>query len=142
MNRYRRAYRKLWLEDLGGFPVPAQKAQGKLAVVDDGLRGIGEIAACAKAGQELIGRLEACIRDVTVPAAVLGEVSQRLTAIDNQIEGLGFQFGPLESLSRMFIFAKENLKGTDPLALASQMNRAYQDLERRCERFASYYRGE
>jgi hypothetical protein len=42
----------------------------------------------------------------------------------------------------MFIFAKENLKGTDPLDLASQMNRAYQDLERRCVRFGSFYLGE
>jgi len=40
----------------------------------------------------------------------------------------------------MFLFAKENLKGTDALELASQMNRAYQDLERRCVKFASYFR--
>lgn len=144
MTRHRRAYRKLWLEDLGGFSIPQPRpaAAGRLAVVDEGLRGLDEIAACAKAGQDLIGRLEVCIRDTSITAAELGDVSQRLTDLDSKIGALGFQYGPLESLSRMFIFAKENLKGTDPLSLASQMNRAYQDLERRCVRFGSYYLGE
>ncbi len=142
MNRYRRAYRKLWLEDLGGFHVPEPKPQGRLPVVDEGLRGLEEIVQCAKAGQELIRRLEVCIKNPSIPPSELGDVSQRLTTVDSEIEGLGFKHGPLESLSRMFIFAKENLKGTDPLDLASQMNRAYQDLERRCVRFGSFYLGE
>ncbi len=142
LDRYRRAYRQLWLEDLGGLEVASSElpqAPG-LAVLDDGLKGLEEIVACAQAGQELIKSLERCIRDVSVPAAHLGKVNDQLTALDNKIENLGFQFGPLESLSRMFVFAKENLKGSDPLDLASQMNRAYRDLERRCGKFAAYYR--
>lgn len=142
LSRYRRAYRRLWLEDLGGFPVPQPKPQGRLAVLDERLHGLDEIVRCAKAGQQLIQRLEVCIEDPSIPASELGDVSKQLTVLDSEIEGLGFQYGPFESLSRMFIFAKENLKGTDPLNLASQMDRAYQDLERRCVRFGSFYLGE
>lgn len=141
--RFRRAYRKLWLDDLGGYRFPVAEAKpSKLAVVEDGLSGLQEIVACAQRGQELIGRLQDGIRDVSVPAARLGEINGQLTELDHHIEGLGFQFGPLGSLSRMFLFAKENLKGTDALELASQMYRAYQDLERRCVKFGSYFRGD
>lgn len=141
VSRYRRAYRKLWLDDLGGFQTrEAVPTQSTLSVVDEGMQGLEEIAACAHRGQELIRELDASIRDVRIPAATLGQINTQLTELDNRIEGLGYRFTPLESLSRMFLFAKENLKGTDALELASQMNRAYQDLERRCVKFASYFR--
>lgn len=138
-SRYRAAYRKLWLDDLGGFPVTEEKRSNSLRVLDDGLDGLREIRSCAQHGQELIKRLEGFIEDVSAPAARLGEVSQHISELDSKIERLGFQFGPLESLTRMFVFAKENLKGSDPMGLASQMNSAYQDLERRCSKFGSYY---
>jgi len=140
--RYRRAYRKLWLDDLGGYRFPAANTKPpSLAVADDGLAGLKDIVACAQRGQELIRSLQEGIRDVSVPAAKLGQINIQLTELDHHIEGLGFQFSPLESLSRMFLFAKENLKGTDALELASQMNRAYQDLERRCIKFGNYFQG-
>ncbi|MEI6517120.1 MAG: hypothetical protein WCN89_00360, partial [bacterium] len=138
-SRYRAAYRKLWLDDLGGFHVTEEKRSNGLRVLDEGLDGLREIRTCAQHGQELIKRLEGFIEDVSAPAARLGEVSQHISELDSKIERLGFQFGPLESLTRMFVFAKENLKGSDPMGLASQMNSAYQDLERRCSKFGSYY---
>jgi hypothetical protein len=46
----------------------------------------------------------------------------------------------LGPLARMFIFARENLVGTDVIALGQQMKQAYIDLERRGEKLFSYYR--
>jgi len=62
-----------------------------------------------------------------------------LTELDRHIEELGFHHNALGPLTRMFVFAKENLSGSDPLMLASQMDRVYQDLERRCRKFQGYY---
>jgi hypothetical protein len=81
------------------------------------------------------------VKDVSSPAAQLGAVNKALTELDRDIEELGFHYGPLGPLARMFVFAKENLQGSDALDLASQMNRVYQDLERRCRKFETYYIG-
>jgi hypothetical protein len=111
-----------------------------LEVVDSGLEGLSEIAQCAEKGQQLIGHLKDLIVDVKAPAARLSQVNVDLAELDRKIEELGFHFSAFGPLARMFLFAKENLKGSDALDLASQMDSIYRDLGRRCERFEVFYR--
>lgn len=141
--RHRSAYRKLWLDDLGGFPLPTVERPARpgngLHMFDEGLQGLPELVSCAQRGQKLIERLRALIADVRAPAVQLQEVNTGLIELDREIEELGYQYGPFGALTRMFIFAKENLKGSDPLSLASQMDGIYRDLGRRCEKFREFY---
>jgi ADP-heptose:LPS heptosyltransferase len=142
-TRYRKAYRKLWLDDLGGIQTsqdtkPSER-RSPLQVIDEGLDGLPKLATCAQHGRELIQRLRCLILDERAPTSRLKEVNTSLVELDREIEELGFQFNHLGALSRMFIFAKENLKGSDPLSLASQMEDIYRDLGRRCEKFREFY---
>lgn len=140
--RYRAAYRKLWLDDLAGYQIEtAPTRRTVLPVLGAEVPGLEEIAAAARHGQTLIAELCRLVRDVRAPAQQLGAVSGKLTQLDREVEELGFAHGPLGPLARMFVFAKENLQGSDPLDLASQMNRVYEDLERRCSKFGGYYTG-
>jgi hypothetical protein len=140
--RYRSAYRKLWLDDLGGYEVASSlkpEARASLRVVEPHIEGLVEVAACAEKGQQLIRELVYLVKDISSPAAKLGMINKEISELDRHIEELGFHYGSLGPISRMFIFAKENLQGSDPLDLASQMERVYQDLERRCRKFERYY---
>jgi hypothetical protein len=142
-TRHRNAYRKLWLSDLGGLHVETESAsyakRSALGVVDTGLEGLAEIAQCAERGQRLMNQLKSLILDLKAPAASLQKINTEISDLDRNIEELGLHFGPLGPMMKMFLFAKENLKGSDPLDLASQMDSVYRDLGRRCEKFARYY---
>lgn len=141
LRRYRHAYRKMWLDDVGGLSVESQFAKPSgLALADQGLDGLSDVVAKAQQGQKLIKQLEALIRDYTSPVQQLAATNSALSELDREIEQIGYHFSYLGPLTRMFIFAKENISGTDPLALASQMESVYQDLARRAQKFASYYR--
>ncbi|MFO0202078.1 MAG: glycosyltransferase family 9 protein, partial [Alphaproteobacteria bacterium] len=141
--RYRNAYRKLWLEDLGGYQISAEKSTSAkrsiLSQVDPGVEGLREIAHCAEQGQRLMGELKHLILDARSPGSALQRINVEITDLDRSIEELGFHHGPIGSLAKMFLFSKENLSGSDPLTLASQMDGIYGDLGRRCERFGQFY---
>jgi ADP-heptose:LPS heptosyltransferase len=142
-TRHRNAYRRLWLSDLGGLPVEHEVGKRKpsmLGIVDSGLEGLSEIAECAHKGEALMRHLKELIVDVRAPASKLSQVNTELAELDRKIEELGFHYGAFGPLSRMFLFAKENLKGSDAFDLASQMDSIYRDLSRRCERFEVFYR--
>jgi ADP-heptose:LPS heptosyltransferase len=147
-TRHREAYRKLWLDDLGGLTLDREQshktaASGALKMYEpDGLDGLREIADCAERGSRLIAELKGLIIDPTAPASGLRRVSADLSELDRSIEELGFQFTPFGSLARMFVFGKENMSGSDPLSLASQMDGVYRDLGRWCSKFEHYYRDE
>lgn len=133
----RNAYRKLWLDDLGDFiklepPVPAESALESV----DGLR---EVFACARQGEVLIERLIALIVDPHSTARALGEINDLICELDRKIEQLGYHFSHLGPLARMFIFAKENISGTEALDLASQTGKLYSDLQRRCLKLGAYF---
>jgi hypothetical protein len=110
-----------------------------LGVLDAGVEGLQEIANCAQKGQELMGRLKELILDVRAPGSALQRINNEISALDRSIEELGFHYDPIGSLAKMFLFAKENLTGSDPLALASQMDSVYGDLNRRCAKFSQFY---
>lgn len=138
-KKYRDAYRNLWLSELGGLQVAEPSGRRPaLAQLDENIKGLSEVAQCAERGQALIERLMGLISDPRASANSLGDVNQHLNELDRKIEGLGFTEPPLGPVTRMFIFAKENLEGSDPLALASQMGRAYGDLARRAHRLGSF----
>ena len=139
--RYRKAYRKLWLDDIGGFEVEAPRASTALNVIDDGLQGLPEVRECAERGLRLMDALSAFVRNSGTTAQQFKKINEDISELDRLIEELGLAHGPLGALTRMFVFSKENLQGSDPLDLASQMKSIYQDLERRCQKFAAYYAG-
>ncbi len=134
---YRQAYRSLWLEDLAGCAVtaaPAGPLQTEIAGLDDVLRQ-------ANQGVRLIDELCRLVMDPHAPPAELGRVNKALSELDREIEQTGFHYPPLGPLTRMFIFAKENIVGTDALSLASQMRGHYQALERRGRKLDWYFSG-
>jgi ADP-heptose:LPS heptosyltransferase len=136
---FRKAYRKLWLDDLGGFDVKQENTGGSLKISDSGLDGLNEVVTLAQTGQSLIKHLVSLIRDTRASAQSLGEINNALTENDRKIEQLGFHYPPLGPLTRMFVFGKENISGSEALSLASQMQDIYASLERRSGKFARYY---
>lgn len=144
-NRYRRAYRAMWLDDIGGLvddkltSSAASKASGGLNVVGNELNGIDDLIQMAENGQELINELVELIKDTSAPAQRLGEVNEALSELDRSIEQIGYHINYLAPVSRMFIFAKENISGTEAISLASQMGTAYSQLEDRCRKFVHYF---
>jgi hypothetical protein len=143
-TRHRSAYRKLWLSDLGGLSIPSELTtptrRSTLGVVNSGLEGLAEIAQCAEQGQRLMNQLRTLILDLRAPAAALQSINTQISDLDRNIEELGLHFSPLGPIMKMFLYAKENLKGSDAFDLASQMDSIYRDLGRRCERFEVFYR--
>jgi len=140
LKPYRDAYRHLWLDELGGYEsslLTTQPRRSALAIADEAVSGLGRIIECAEQGERHIGELLNLIQDRFAPPKALGEVNAYINKLDREIEELGFDRPALGPLTRMFIFGKENLLGTDPYQLASQMGRTYQDLKRRSEKFAA-----
>ena len=140
-RHYRAAYRKLWLDDLGGIAIPHTSKSKGLSVLNSDLSGLDKLVAAAEKGNQHIAELARLIRDVTSPPQRLGAVHNELVEIDRELEELGFHYGHLGPMARMFVFAKENLSGTEALELASQMGGIYSDLIRRCEKLSNYYNG-
>jgi len=137
--KYRQAYRKLWLDDLGGFEVDPPRKVTSLVVMNDELGGLPVLRELAGRGQMLMEELSAFVRDAASLPSQLKKINGQISELDRDIEELGLTHGPLGPIARMFVFSKENLQGSDALELASQMKSIYQDLERRCQKFAAYY---
>lgn len=149
-GKYREAYRRLWLDDLGDLSAapattgaPSRGREDALRVVSgedrDGFAALPQVAALARQGLGNIQQLQTLIMDPRSASGALGAVNQTLGEIDRRIEQLGYSHPPLGPLSRMFIFAKENMQGSEATDLASQMGRIYGDLERRAGKLAGYY---
>jgi len=140
-ERYRRAYRQVWLDDLGGFnQAETKEKRNTLGVVNQqSLVGLEDVVQHAREGTHAISELESLIRDSSAPAYRLGEVSEALNTIDRRIEELGYHYPYLGPVTRMFVFAKENISGSEAQELASQMGEIYQDLERRCFKLSDYF---
>lgn len=142
MKRFRDAYRKLWLSELGGYSdkdLQVEPSSGPILRLASGpLEGLDYVVSAAQQGRELIAELRSAIQNPSIPGNRLGAVSQQLSELDRQIEQVGFHFGHLGPMTRMFVFAKENLSGTEALDLASQMGRIYEDLARRCDKLQRY----
>jgi ADP-heptose:LPS heptosyltransferase len=139
LERHRRTYRKLWLDDLGELPLPKEKGRSMLTLQPEPVEGLEDVKACAVKGQRLLTELVEYVKDATAPAAKLGAVNKEIVELDREIEQLGFHHAAMAPITRMFVFAKENLQGSDPLDLASQMKSIYRDLERRADKYQLFY---
>jgi hypothetical protein len=139
--KVRNAYRRMWLEELGGYKAEAASAKtpGGLALVDGSMEGSEELLKLSSEGGRLIAELIRNIKDITAPAQNLGNINAQLGELDRRIEQTGFHHAPFGPMTRMFIFAKENLSGSEALDLASQMGRNYEDLARRCKKLGLLY---
>ncbi len=138
---YRAAYRRLWLEDLAGFTEekPNSSSPRTLSVVHEPIEGLHDVIQYAEEGKRLIQQLIRLVEDPYASGKELGSVNSEITEIDRKIEEKGFQIAPLAPVTRMFVFAKENISGSDALVLASQMGTVYEDLARRGRKLGEYY---
>jgi len=143
------AYRAVWKEELGTVPrrdlplLPLGPALSVLSGVYGGiLTGLDELQAKAGHGIALIDELIRVIRDVGSPPRLLGELNAFISVLDRQIEELGLSVPPLGALIRMYIMEKENIRGNDPLILASQVKGLYQALQNRTAKFSHLFRYE
>lgn len=141
LRDYRKAYRKLWLKDIGELAVTQSQESPKSSLLQEAKHwsGLEQVIQAAHSGAKLIDQLVTLVRDERAPGSALKEVSTRITELDRHIEQIGFHYAPLGPLTRMFCFSKENINGSDALALASQMKGVYQDLARRGEQLARFY---
>ncbi len=142
LRRYRQAYRKLWLDDLGGFPQDVQSishAKQSLVVVPTELEGLTQVIQAAEQGARHITQLVSLVKDVNSSPKLLGQVNDQLSGLDREIEQMGFHYPHLGPLTRMFVFGKENISGADALGLASQMLGVYKDLGTRAHKLSAYY---
>ena len=135
-RKYREAYRKVWLTDLAGYECGLQPESPEDIKA---IEGLGTIISLAQEGVRLIDELIGYVKDVHSTAASLGRVNKALSELDRQIEQIGYHYQYFGPLTRMFIFSKENISGTDAIELASQMRVHYQSLERRGRQLAYFY---
>jgi ADP-heptose:LPS heptosyltransferase len=139
--KFREAYRKVWLNELAEYPVQDQAPnRSALGLYDSFFEGIQGVVSIAQEGQQAITQLLQVVADHRAPASALREVSEKLAGVDKAIEVLGFRHPELGLLTRMFIFAKENISGSDPTSLASQMGDNYASLARRGLKLSNFYK--
>ena len=142
----RSAYRKVWKEELDGAPkreLPQLPAGPALHVLDGSYleitRGVEALLIMTRNGVSLLDELTRLINDVSSPPKLLGEINAGISILDRQIEELGLAYPALGALVRMFIMEKENIRGNDPLILASQVKGLYQSLRWRTEKFSHIF---
>ncbi|MCB0359476.1 MAG: hypothetical protein KDD44_07560, partial [Bdellovibrionales bacterium] len=100
---------------------------------------IGEICSAAKRGHEMVAELIRLIEDTTSAPHLLGEVNEQINRISRHIEDLGLSRPALGALVRMFIMEKENMRGDDPVQLASEMGEIFAALDRRGRAFGDLF---
>lgn len=139
------AYRKLWKEELNAVakkPVEGSFSQGSEnqspipEVVSHGLR---QAIECCHRGQLLLSELESLVKDKKSSPYRLGEVNDAIDENDSNIESIGLSNPVLGALIRMFIMEKENMRGDDPLQLASEMRTLYGTLNARARKFGNLF---
>lgn len=141
--KYRDIYRSVWLDDIGGIDAPkkSKRPLSSLRIVKESFPMLSQATSLANRGVKLMEELERLVLDETAPAENLQLVSDEMGRLDKEIEDTGFHNPPLGPVTRMFIFAKENIQGSNALELASQMKEIYGDLKRRLEKIADYEQG-
>ncbi len=138
LRTMRLAYRKMWLDDLGAYNFE-KISDDKNEKDIPWKKNIDELKICAEDGVDLIDQLENLVKNQNSSAKDLGKVKDELTEIDRKIEQLGYDTPAIAPISRMFIFSKENISGTEVLVLASQTREIYKDLERRANKLENYF---
>lgn len=141
LHSMRSAYRKMWLDDFGGYNFEKFSNGNTFLKIEKipWKNNVDELKQCAVEGTKLIGRLENLVKDKNSSPNDLGKIKNDLCEIDRKIEQLGYDTPAIAPISRMFIFSKENISGTEVLVLASQTKEIYKDLERRANKLENYF---
>jgi ADP-heptose:LPS heptosyltransferase len=140
-------YRRLWMDEIGGqiyrqrdFKVNRDKGSLNIIEGDFDIEILSnKVIEVARRGQLLIDNLHLAVADAKVPVETLSIINQELSEADKFIEEYGLTNHILGPLARMFVFARENLAGSDVTELAKQMKTIYVDLERRASKLTKYY---
>lgn len=154
IDKARAAYRRLWKEEFAGIsPVPALNGNGyintetrsRLPVLDGKEKvfaemsfALGQARKYSEDGKKLINQLMSLIEDAKSPPQLLGQINNAINGLDRNIEELGLSCPILGALTRVFVMEKNNMRGDDPLLLASEMKELYQRLERRGKKFQEF----
>jgi hypothetical protein len=132
------AYRRMWKEEFGAIS-DSEPEDLDSSMIDQGiLDGLEEIRRLIGKGRELLHRLRGLVLDPTSEVKLLGETGAALEQVDREIEDVGHAAPVLGALVRFFVMEKQNMRGTDTLILASEMEGLYGALERRTEKMRSY----
>ena len=137
----RSTYRTLWKEELSDIEYSElpRSTEGSFPAVHPSLEGLYQAIELTKQGQRNIADLKKLIRDVGSPVRLLGEMDHKLQVLDKRLEEVSLSFPLLGALIRVFVMEKENLRGDDPMELASKMGGIYDQLLRRSERFGRLF---
>ena len=132
------AYRRLWKEEFGAVAdsVPGECDPERIDPAVNA--GIEQIFRYVEQGRTLIARLRKLVLDPTSEAKLLGETAAALENLDRDIEDIGHAAPVLGALVRFFVMEKQNMRGTDTLILASEMEDLYGALRRRAEKMRFY----
>lgn len=101
---------------------------------------LSQIIKLCDFGRSQVSLLERYIKDVKAPAHLLGETNAKIGRTDENLEKIGLSQGAVGALVRMFIMERENLRGEDPLVLATATRQLYDSLARRSLLFWEKYR--
>lgn len=137
----RSAYRTLWKEELEAVqakPIPALPAAGQNPFRGN-IAGLEEILRLTEQGIGVIEDLKQLIADEKSPPHLLGVRNAEIAEIDKKIEALGLSYPALGALVRMHIMDKQNMRGKDPMALASEVGEHYQRLRYRGNKFSELF---
>ncbi len=154
-ERAKIAYRQLWKEEFGAIAKKDNEENGtlqpsltsqpkltntsKLPILDTCQSGLTEAIRLTGEGVKLINDLTMLIHDRSSPPAKLGLINKGLEEIDRSLEELGLSYPVLGALTRVFILEKSNMRGEDPLLLASEMKGLYEILHRRSRKFGELF---
>lgn len=143
--RVKKAYKEVWKREFGAKLAPVEsnasnsKGLGRLQTSPDFMLALNEIDQLVENGKGLISELQSLISDVKSPPARLGEVSGQIEIIDKKIEEVGLSNPELGVLTRVFVMEKQNMRGSDPSLVASELETLYESLARRSQLFEQFY---
>jgi ADP-heptose:LPS heptosyltransferase len=137
----RECYRKMWLKLLGGHRVsekfPHYVKQARSLQVREKLSQFqSELEALqnkAELGVFYIKELINAISDSSIAPSRFAELGASISDLDREVEEFGLVNPALCPITKMFVFDKENLIGTDAHELASQMKEVYSSLQIRAK---------
>lgn len=134
----RNAYKELWKDEFDAVLPENVSVLGQCERSYDEVKSVEHdgLIRFAERGISLVERLKVLIRDIKSPPKLLGETSSALTNLDREIEEFGLGYSGLGPLIRMFVLEKENMRGNDPLQLASEMEFLYETVIARTKKFA------
>ena len=142
-DAFRNAHRELWKEEFGAklkaVKIPKPNYHPPQPDLDESVFPRDRLLQLSTQGIEHINKLIDLIRDELSPPHLLGVVNQAIEETDKSIEDIGLAHPFAGTIARLFIIEKENMRGNDPLILASEMKELYLSLGRRAERLGTLF---